>query len=296
MPHKLQHINTMASAETNKQHCLLHELSAQSPMDLTVASTQIARVVESSDTAIPSVKFTEQESPLLRLPGEIGNRIYSELFRSIFNKLDEKHKDRLRQWDPRTTRSLICSLPVCRQFHHESTVLLFRKFVVRRPYWRFWKHTGVSDLFTRTMLFCRAIQRYEPHLHFSVQLSRGAFAYFAPADAKALLEELARRLQKVVTLTFDGRRFWVTGGGRKIRKAGRHKYTHILTSSGSDARAWREHWAINQQPFRAKGSVGEYNFTYAWNNTAGEETSYLLLEGSLAQLDWDALKESILHE
>jgi hypothetical protein len=49
-------------------------------------------------------------------------------------------------------------------------------------------------------------------------------------------------------------------------------------------------------PFTAHGWVGEYSFSYRWSNGLAGEDSCLVIDGPLARLDWDALKESVLHE
>jgi hypothetical protein len=80
----------VSSQEANKQDGIPPELSAQSSMASTAAIAQNATTVEHSESATPSVAFTEQQSPLLRLPAELRNRIYGEVFRSFFEGLEKR--------------------------------------------------------------------------------------------------------------------------------------------------------------------------------------------------------------
>jgi hypothetical protein len=142
----------MASAETNKQHSIPRESPAEISLESTDPVTQSATAVDSSDmaaltravirnttTAEPSdsaTPFTQQQSPLLRLPAELRNRIYGEVFRSFFEDLEKR---RASTWgeqnpvDPKEIRPLLGGLTVCRQFHQEAMTHLFRDFLARQP-------------------------------------------------------------------------------------------------------------------------------------------------------------------
>jgi hypothetical protein len=62
-----------------------------------------------------------------------------------------------------------------------------------------------------------------------------------------------------------------------------------------DTVAWDSSWTSEDVRFQVKGSVGQYHFRYSWMNGM-ESGSGLFLDGCLAQLDWDALEESVPYD
>jgi hypothetical protein len=272
----------------DKQHHIPTGPSTQSSMESTATVTQNATTVELSESATSSVTYTEQQSPLLRLPAELRNRIYAEVFRSDFESLEVCIKANIHV-EPKYLRSLLRGLNTCRQFRQEALPLLFRNFVAGKPYWHLREQKDVSVPFARTKSFCRIMERYAPQVRFSAEPTSNPCAPFAPEDAQAFVEELARQLRKGLTLAIRGnssrypelveQSFWRTG-----------RQSADAMSSDSTART------ALRAPFSAHGRVGEYSFTYRYINGLRGEDSHLILDGPLARLDWDALKKSILHD
>jgi hypothetical protein len=297
----------MASAETNKQHSIPRESPAEISLESTDPVTQSATAVDSSDmaaltravirnttTAEPSdsaTPFTQQQSPLLRLPAELRNRIYGEVFRSFFEDLEKR---RASTWgeqnpvDPKEIRPLLGGLTICRQFHQEAMPLLFRTFLARQPHWCLSEQKWISDLFLRSASFCQIVKRYAPHMRFSIALLRNPRDSFCPEYVKPLLEELARQLQEDVKLTFHGVRhaLWnyvmTETAGELVWKPG-HQSPYADAMS-PDTVAWNNSWTSEDVRFQAKCSVGQYHFRYSWM-IGMESGSGLCLDGCLAQLD-----------
>jgi hypothetical protein len=293
-----------ASHEANRQEAIQHGPSAQSSMDSSAAIAQDATTVEPSKSATPSVTFTEQQSPLLRLPAELRNRIHGEVFRLFFERLES----RASTWgeqnpvDPKELRPLLCGLKVCRQFHQEAMTLLFRGFLARQPDWSLSEQRWISDLFLRTTSFCQTVERYAPHMRFSVALLRNPRDSFCPGYVKPLLEELARQLQEDVKLTFAkaGERpmFWYPARtetiGQLVWKPGHQ--SPGADDMSLDTAAWDRSWTSEDVRFQAKGSVGRYDSRYSWMNDCVSSGSGLFLDGCLAQLDWGALEKSVPYD
>lgn len=61
-----------------------------------------------------TVTFTQQDAPLLRIPGELRNRIYHEIFRATFDEL-EMNKEAQKRCDPKVLRPALAGLMACRQ-------------------------------------------------------------------------------------------------------------------------------------------------------------------------------------
>jgi hypothetical protein len=202
----------MAFAETNKQHSIPRESPAEISLESTDPVTQSATAVDSSDmaaltraviqnttTADPSdsaTPFTQQQSPLLRLPAELRARIYGEVFRSFFEDLEKRRAStggEQNPVDPKEIRPLLSGLTVCRQFHQEAMTHLFRDFLARQPYWCLSEQRWISDLFLRSASFCQTVKRYAPHMRFSIALLRNPRDSFCPEYVKPLLEELLSR-------------------------------------------------------------------------------------------------------
>jgi hypothetical protein len=274
----------VSSQEANKQDGIPPEPSAQSSMASTAAIAQNATTVEHSESATPSVAFTEQQLPLLRLPAELRNRIYGEVFRSFFEGLEKR---RASMWgeqnpvDPKGLRPLLCGLKVCRQFHQEAMPLLFRNFPARQPYWCLSEQRWISDLFLRSASFCQTVKRYAPHMRFSLALLRNPRDSFCPEYVKPMLEELTRQLQEDVKLTFEGARrtLWnyamtETAGELVCRPGHQSPYADAMSP---DTAAWNNSWTSEDVRFQAKGSVGQYHFKYSWMNGRVSGSAFSLM-------------------
>jgi hypothetical protein len=272
-------------------------------MESTGAVTEDATTVEPSEFATPSVTFTEQDSPLLRLPAELRNRIYGAVFRSFFENLKKR---RASTWgeqnpvDPKELRPLLCGLNVCRQFHQEATTHLFRDFLARQPNWCLSEQRWISDFFLRSIPFCQTVKRYAPHMRFSVALLRNPRDSFCPEYLKLLLEELALQMQKDIKLTFEDTRgtLWdhaiTEATGELVWKPG--GLSPYADAMSPDTAASNNLWTSEDVRFQAKGSVGQYNLRYSWMNNCVSSGSGLFLDGCLAQLDWDALEKSVPYD
>lgn len=181
--------------------------TGQATMDTTAAVTQhstnitptksphAANPIESPEDA--ATTFTEQDAPLLRLPGEIRNRIYHEVFRTTFNKL-EANKEAHERYDPKVLRPALAGLIACRQIHQEATPILFRTYVADKPYWCVRHDVDMTNFFERVKSFCQTMKRYAPQARFGVES-----AAFSPDEAKAFVEEVARQSAQVAILRFE---------------------------------------------------------------------------------------------
>jgi hypothetical protein len=258
MPH-----NTSAMATTTSQSAAGSTNSIEAPEDATVT-------------------FTQQEAPLLRLPGELRNRIYHEVFRTTFNKLEEKKGVRGQQ-DPKLLRPILAGLMACRQIHQEGMTILLREYLFQKPYWRLRSMGRTSRFFARTASLCRAMERGAPDTRLTVeQLSLGFLhGRISPASAKAFLEELAYQVQQDLCVAFKTSPHSVQQGMCRTRN--------------SDVAAWEAHWKFHESYFEAKGSVDGYHFQYLWWKRGNGHVfhSSLKLEGCLALLDWQALEKSM---
>jgi hypothetical protein len=256
------------------------------------SATTITRPLNAANPIAPphyaSATFTQQDAPLLRLPGELRNRIYHEVFRTLFDKLEAKKKAR-KQYDPKVLRPALGGLIACRQIHQEAMANLFRAYVAEKPLW--WCLLGkhdISSFFTRTASFCRTMKRYAPHARFSVQLtcSERQYALFTQNRAKAFVKELARQCQQPADLSYE-----LAGMIAPTElylcpswESGRPKCDGKCSATKEDA-----HWEAIESYFQAEGTVGGFQFTYTWCGGTWQRSSSLSLEGCLAQLDWDAL-------
>jgi hypothetical protein len=292
----------MASAETSKQDQSPHGPSAQSFTHSTAAVTQEVTTVESSELATPPVTFTQQESPLLRLPAELKNRIHGEVFRSFFVRLEERRATREEKhpFDPKDVRPLLCNLIVCRRFYQEAMPLLFRDFVATKPYWRLEEQTRMSGLLLRTTSFCQTMKRYAPYMRFSIMLPQNRFFTdmpphndeLYPEHVKLLFEELASQLQENVILTFQSQqRRWSrrTGDETSGELVWKPDYKGADATSPEIA-AWNKHLTSEDVWIHAKGSVGQYRWSYTWvDKLVCMRGSEIFLDECLAQLDWNAV-------
>jgi hypothetical protein len=235
--------------------------------------------------------FTEQDAPLLRLPGEIRNRIYNEVFRTTFDKL-EADKEEDEQYDPKVLRPALAGLTACRQIHQEAMAILFRAYVAEKPsWWCVQGKNGISSFFTRTASFSQTIKRYAPHARFSVQLkcSERQSALFTQDRAKNFVKELARQYQQPADLSFE-----LAGGVAPADiylcpawMAGRFRCGGKCSAAG-----WDSHWEAVESYFEAEGTVGGCHFECTWCGGVWNRGSSLELEGCLAQLDWNALENA----
>jgi len=270
----------------------------------TTSSLGVANPIEPPEES--TVTFTQQDTPLLRLPGELRNRIYHELFQSLFDKL-EADKEVDEQYDPKVLCPTLAGLTACRQIHHEAMPILLRTCVAEKPFW--WRLRGDNSIprfFARTTSFCQTLKRYAPHARFSVQdLCYGPqSAVFTPQCAKALVQELGRQTQQAAQLDFlvsavrDGRFL------RELLQAAQLEPCPVWESAHFEVERMRcggdcsaptcgTHWKLEKSPFRADGHIGEFLLHYKWwGGGLAWGPSYLSLEGSLAQLDWTALEQS----
>ena len=241
-----------------------------------------------------TVTFTQQDVPLLQLPGELRNRIYHEWLQLVFDEL-EKNKKSYKQHDPKILGPALAAMTACRQLHQEAMAILFHAHVVEEPFWCIDGSAGIPNFFARVKSFCQTMKRYAPHAHFSVALTCHEWesALFSQQDAKLFVEELARQCQQPADLSFElaGRialedlllcPAWASG---KFLCDGRC----AVAKEGA-------HWKTTRSYFFVRGSVGAHRFTFSWlGSTKRHKTSSLTLEGRLAQLDWVALENSGLR-
>ena len=234
--------------------------------------------------------FTEQDTPLLRLPGELRNRIYHEWLQLVFDELEKDNKS-YEQYDPKVLGPALAALTACRQLHQEATTILFRAYIAEKPFWCLRGSAGIENFFIRVKSFCRTMKRYAPHSHFSVSLTchQRQSPLFRQKHAKRFVEELARQCQQPADLSFElASRVifadlllcptWMSG--------------NFLCDGKCTVAKEGAHWKAKESYFFARGSAGAYRFTYSWRGGARHRASYLTLEGCLAQLDWDALKNA----
>jgi hypothetical protein len=286
---KQQNISIMASANQATRE-ITTAVDPHSTTAITTTNSQnAANLIEPPEDA--AATFTEQDAPLLRLPGEIRNRIYHEVFRTTFNKL-EANKKAHEQYDPKVLRPTLTGLIACRQIHQEAMAILFRAYVAEKPsWWCLQDKNGISSFFTRSASFCQTIKRYAPHARFSVQLkcSERQSALFTQDRAKAFVKELARQYQQPADLSFE-----LAGVVAPADlclcpswMAGRFKCDGKCSAADGDA-----HWEAVESYFHAEGTVGGCHFTYTWCGGVWQRASSLKLEDCLAQLDWDALENA----
>lgn len=250
-----------------------------------------------ADTTEPpeeaTVILTQQDAPLLQLPGELRNRIYHELLRPFFDKMEKKNRHA--KFDPKILRQVLDSLTACRQIHHEAMVILFRTYVARQTIWCvFDKYDGDSgpDFLRRTTSFCRIMKQYSPHARFSVDLTYSGQRRFllGPTQAKAFVEELAFQQEQVADLRF-----------RRPNSISRkdHMVCPVWRSGqnvcdGNCPGAQDVHWKLATFLTIVEGRIGGLTFRCKRRSDGCRQRDNLILEGNLAQLDWEAL-ESILQ-
>lgn len=116
-----------------------------------------------------TVTFTQQDAPLLLLPGELRNRIYHQWSHLVFDEL-EKNKRNYEQYDPEVLGLAIATMTVCRQLHEEAMAVLFRAYVIEKPFWCIDDNAGITNFFARVKSFCQTLKRYAPNTHLSVSL------------------------------------------------------------------------------------------------------------------------------
>lgn len=218
--------------------------------------------------------FIQQDAPLLQLPGELRNRIYHEVFRAIFDKLEAKMRKNV-QLDPKVLRSALAGLTACRQLYQEGMAPFLREHFAQKTYWRLRDMGPTSRFFVRVASLCRALKRLAPNTRLAVEQRNSKFltGSIAPASAKAFLEELASQVQQDVCINFTTRR---------------SRERNSIRTTYSDAAIWDACWSVKKLCLEAKGSVGGYRFAYlCWKNPNGRiYHSSLQLEGCLVQLDW----------
>jgi hypothetical protein len=243
----------------------------------TTSSLNAAHPIEPPEES--TVTFTHQDAPLLRLPGELRNRIYHELFQPFLDKL-EADNEANKNYDPKVLRPALAGLTACRQIHHEAMTVLFRTYIAEKPSW--WCLRGKNNIlsfFTRTALFCQTLKRYAPELRLAVRHQSFGRSYerITPACAKLFLEELACQVQQDVCVTFT--ELPNLSGG------------NTFSTSRSDTAAWDAHWKVKHY-FGARGSVGGYRFAYLWFSTCADHHCSLSVEGCLAQLNRHPLEKT----
>ena len=118
---------------------------------------------------VTTATFTQQDVPLLLLPGELRNRIYHEWFQLVFEELEMN--DESYEYDPRVLAPPLAALTTCRQFHQEAMAILFRVYVGEKPFWCLYGCASITNFFARVKSFCQTLKRYAPHAHFSVTLA-----------------------------------------------------------------------------------------------------------------------------
>jgi hypothetical protein len=251
-----------------------------SNMALAIQTTEEITTATATPDSV-AVTFTQQDSPLLRLPGELRNRIYHEIFQSVFDKL-EKGKGIGHHYNPKGLRPLLAGLIACRQIHQEAMPILFRAYVAGLR-WRLRNGDWVPNFFTRTILLCQSIRRYAPRSHFSISIqSNGQRSpKIGPEQAKAFTEELARQLQQPATLSFQHPSFITCPVCGSVPGPA---FNDFYPGAAQDV-----HWKLDESYLYVRGSISGFHFTHEWEDVSLMGLSHLLIEGCLAQLDWDAL-------
>lgn len=275
-----------------------NQINSDSTTAVTPHSTSAMRATSTQNAANPielpedtTVTFTQQDAPLLLLPGELRNRIYHEWLQLVFDEL-EKGKASYEQYDPKILGPALAAMTACRQLQHEAMAVLCRAYIAEKPFWCLDGSAGIPNFFARVKSFCQTMKRYAPHAHFSVSLTCQEWetALFSQQDAKRFVEELARQCQQPADLSFElacriaheDLLLCPTWNSRRLLCDGKC----AVAKDGA-------HWKTTRSFLFARGSVSAYRFTYTWRGiTKRHKISYLTLEGCLAQLDWDALENA----
>ncbi|GAB7327860.1 hypothetical protein MBLNU13_g11650t1 [Cladosporium sp. NU13] len=256
--------------------------------DITTAvaphSTSAMRATSPQNPANPieppedtTVCFTQQGTPLLRL------RVFDEL---------EKNKKPFEQYDPEVLGPALATMTVCRQLHQEAMVVLCRAYVDEKPFWCIDGSAGIPNFFARVRSFCQTMKRYAPHAHFSVSLTCHEWetALFSQQDAKHFVEELAHQCQQPADLSFE---LACRIAREDLLLCPAWKSGKFLCDGMCAVAKEGAHWKTTRSYFFVRGSVGAYRFTFTLlGGTKRHKTSYLTLEGCLAQLDWVALENA----
>ena len=265
------------TTEENTTAVTSHSTSAMTTTDPLNAAT----TVESPEDATVAVTFTEQDAPLLWLPGELRNRIYHEVFRTAFDKLEEK---KCSQDDPKVLRRLLAALAACRQIHQEATPILFRGYIATKPYWCLNDECS-TIFFRRAECFSRVMKRYAPHARFSVELKEWGRNSVRPQQAKALVKEIARQSNQFAELSFEKPTLMSRSDYRlcPVWRPGQG------LCDGNCPGAQDIHWELTSAPIHVKGRIGGFNFKYTGHTEDFWGCCHILLDSCLAQLDWSAL-------
>lgn len=289
MASKSQAIVHTTEDTTTKIVAPVEQVTTEATTAATKSSTGITAPT-SMDGANPTkppegatITFTEQSAPFLRLPGEIRNRIYHELFQLGFEELQEKEKkkQKRRRWtkkcDPKDLRPLLYGLSSCQQIYQETKDILFRTYVVAKPDWCLRDTAGVSSFFARTISFCQAMEHYAPSSRFGVEASSGRFGrestVFTPKHVKFFIDELERQTQRAARITLEVQTLRDDEAMQRRILFDADLYPCPVWKSAK----WRcsgkcspespaicaGFWELEKSTFHARGSVGEYVFLYS---------------------------------
>jgi hypothetical protein len=237
---------------------------------------------------VTTATFTQQDVPLLLLPGELRNRIYHEWLQLVFDELEEENKS-YPEYNPKVLGLALAGMTACRQLHQEAMAILFRAYVAENPFWCLRGSAGIENFFARVKSFCQTMKRYAPHAHFTISLACWKSALFSQIQARDFVEELARQCQQPADVSFK-LAYLIAPADRLLCPA--WLSGKLLCDGKCSAANGGAHWKAKESFFSARGSVGAYRFTYSWNGGVQRKASFLTLEGCLAQLDWDALKNA----
>ena len=296
-----QAVHTRGSMPSIQQRTGIIASTSQTTMAITSAVTQHGASATTMGSTMPdtsadrpdgaAVAFAQQDSPLLRLPGELRNRMYCELFELVLEDLKDDNISTTIYYF-KDLRPTLQSLNTCRQIHQEAMPILFRTFVAERPRWSLRQSGTVAGILEHghAKSLCLTMKRYAPHARFSVELQDGSqYPRITPQRARVLVEELARQVDKPAKLSFEKPTYMSYAERRMCRvwRPGQSLCDGHCSLADQD-----KHWKLMGSRMGVQGSIGGFNLTSVLNEE-GTTSTRLRLEGCLTKLDWDFMEKEV---